>query len=95
MLGISPFSQEISRLNEAQLDWVLERYAADEPDKATFSRGAPKASQPEINAAWERVFIGKAHSSFMERFGGKKVMDQVRAWQKKHAMSLDFLKSKR
>ena len=65
--NISPFSDELLRHTEAQLDFILEMYAKDHPDEYRLVRtGDPGEKTPaEIAAAWESAFIGRARQEFL------------------------------
>ena len=57
----NPFSPELLRLNVAQIDFVLEMAALDEPDKYHFQRaGRAPAPKPETTAAWFDALKGDA-----------------------------------
>ncbi len=64
----SPF--DLLDHNEAQLDFILEMYAEDNPDRGTFIRAnnQPPLSAAKLAAAWERVLVGDAHRARMERY---------------------------
>lgn len=65
----NPFDEKLLRLNEAQLDFILEKYVEDDPKRGKFFRpGRPSASEPKRQAAWEHVLMGKARDAFMARF---------------------------
>ena len=56
----NPFSPELLRLNVAQIDFVLEMAALDEPDRYHFHRkGRAAPPQPETTAAWFDAAYGK------------------------------------
>ena len=58
----------LEQYTEAELDFVLEMYAQDNPDQYSFMRGQDKQlSAPEQKAAWERAFSGKAKVDFMPK----------------------------
>lgn len=68
--NISPFSETITSLNHAQIDFILEMYAKDNPKDYRFIRGdqLDEADQTQVLARWEAVLIDKAKSEFWKRF---------------------------
>ena len=64
---MSPFSLDLLSHTEAQLDFILEMYALDNPERGTFVRaGVEKSMTPVQEAvAWEAVLVGKAHDAMM------------------------------
>jgi hypothetical protein len=60
---MSPFSRDLLNHTEAELDFILEMYAADHPEKFKFTRpGEEQRSKAEVRAAWDRVLTGAAQS---------------------------------
>ena len=47
----SPFSDEVTGLNDAQVDWILEMYYAEHPEEGRFQRGVDVAQSMAANSA--------------------------------------------
>ena len=65
----SPFDQDLLAHTEAQLDFILEMYAGDNPEAAKFTRPGQSStdiSQAKLDAAWERVLVGSAKAAMMK-----------------------------
>lgn len=54
----SPFSQEILSLNRAEMDFILEMYSKDNPEKLKFRRNVG-AEQSVALVAWANFLTGK------------------------------------
>jgi len=69
----------------AQLDFVLEMAARDEPEKWVFNRQgrAEARDQPEALAAWHNVLAGPLALRFMMRTGVADAQARVAAWRQK------------
>ena len=73
ILQASPFEEKIVSLNEAQLDFILEMYAKDEPESLKFSRPNDQSDTPSRIAelkAWRDTLTDEAWNTMM--YGGKK-----------------------
>lgn len=89
---MSPFDPELLNHTEAQLDFILEKYATEDPRRGTFTRhGKPKpVPQSRIDAAWSKVLVGKANHAMM---AGKLPSDAVlKALREMHAYSKPVFK---
>ena len=66
-----PFGKPLPQYTMAELDFVLEMAARDDPEHFTFIRGGrdPRKAQGEARAAWFRVLKGKARAERMEKDG--------------------------
>lgn len=69
VLNTSPFSPDLLNHTEAQLDFILEMHAADNPDDFRFVRPGmvTPLPSPEAKAEWERRLIGTAHDRYMHK----------------------------
>lgn len=68
ILNVSPFDPSILGHNEAQLDFILEMYSLDYPDKLKFNRpgrASPGVEEVQAEAEWANVLRGKAYSEYM------------------------------
>ena len=67
ILHKSPFDEDVLRHTEAQLDFILEMYAADHPDEFKFTRGSDPQplTRAEMLAAWEGRLLGQEHERFL------------------------------
>jgi hypothetical protein len=64
----NPFDPVLLALNEPQLDFILEKYVSEDPKRGKFIRpGRETMTEPQRQAAWERVLSGAAK----ERFWGR------------------------
>lgn len=71
IINRSPFSDEVLGLHEARLDWILERYAADNPDKLKFERASTREARTKFmttNVRWADVLSGHALAKFFGKF---------------------------
>jgi hypothetical protein len=61
---------------EAQLDFILESYAIDNPDDFKFIRSGEEEALPDHmqKAALESVLVGRAHADFMKSFMPPKIV---------------------
>lgn len=86
ILGCSPFDPKLLAHNHAQLDFILEMYAAD-TGEFTFERpGQPAAGAAETNITkiWADVLTGAALKRFlMRRMPSSEVMDRLRRMRKR------------
>lgn len=82
IVGGTPFDENLTRLNRAQLDFILEMYALDNPDSATFVRaGQPsKKPQSEILAAWDKVLLGRAKQEFLFKRAGGAMIEKLKEY---------------
>lgn len=66
----NPFGKPLTEYNVAQLDFILEMAALDEPDRYSFTRQSETTTtQPQALAAWSDVLIGPLQSAYMDRIG--------------------------
>lgn len=68
MLGNkSPFSDEVLRHTEAQMDFVLRMYSTDNPDEFQITRPGEikELTAAERAAAWENRLLGPAHDTYL------------------------------
>lgn len=95
-MGVSPFSRDLLDLNEAQIDFILEMQAIDDPEHFQFTRTAnPKMpSQSEVAAAWERVLIGKAKTGFLDRIIGAGTKAGLQKWLSRNKDAINFMKQR-
>ena len=71
---LNPFSEEIQSLTEPRIDWILEMYSRDHPDKLRFERAstvARKVADASVRAGWANVLIGHARREWESRFKPK------------------------
>ena len=69
ILGVSPFSDEVLGLNQAQMDYILESYALDTPG-AKFIRQSDeiaKENETTILKQWSDKLIGKAKEALVSK----------------------------
>lgn len=68
--NISPFADELLQHSEAQLDFILEMYAKDNPEEVTFVRADKPTplTATESMAEWECRLLGKAKQDFWGMF---------------------------
>ena len=77
--------------NEAQIDFILESYAKDNPEEFTFVRSGEEKplSDAEYKAAMESVLIGSARDQFLKSImPSKAVLERAAALGGAHAMIL-------
>lgn len=82
ILHQSPFSPDLLKHNEAQLDFILEMYATDHPKEMTFVRPGKvgPAEMPRVAKRWADVLRGKALAEFMaKRMPSEAVLKVLRA----------------
>lgn len=60
-----PFSERMLSMTTAQLDFVLECYAADHPNEYTFSRHNTELAPSQVTTTWFNVLRGSALERFM------------------------------
>lgn len=61
----SPF--DLLDHTQAELDFILEKYADENPKAARFTRlgKTQPLSRAELDAAWDKVLVGRAHREMM------------------------------
>jgi hypothetical protein len=80
----NPFGKPLIEYSMAQLDFVLEMAAIDEPDMYSFvRRGVPSgvSLKPRAFAGWTNVLMGRAKVEIMERLGLTRASAFVAAWK--------------
>lgn len=57
-----PFDKKLKKLNEIQLDFILEMYAEDHPDEFKFTKPGQleNVAESDMKASWSHVLKGKA-----------------------------------
>jgi hypothetical protein len=68
----NPFGKPLVEYNVAQLDFILEMAARDEPERYSFVRANAAASEtvsPQTMAAWTDVLIGRLSTGFLDTLG--------------------------
>ena len=55
ILNLSPFSDEVQKLSSAQMNWILEMYAQENPDVKLSRPG--EVSPVDRAVAWDSVLI--------------------------------------
>ncbi len=92
ILQMSPFPGDLIDHTEAELDFVLEMYAADHPDQYRFTRnnGAPAPlTESERLAAWDRVLVGKAKDKILPVLP----LDAIRAFNKNSSKLMKMMQA--
>ena len=57
----NPFGKPLTEYNHAELDFILEMSAIDDPESYVFHRGGDVPLSPsQVSAAWFKVLRGKA-----------------------------------
>ena len=81
--GRSPF--ELLDHTEAELDFILEMFAQDNPDRGKFFRTGQEdpPSRAEVEAAWERVLVGRAHHEMMSKFLPEALREALRNFDRR------------
>lgn len=65
----NPFGKALLEYNTAQLDFVLEMAAIDEPDRWKFRRSGEEVERSESLARWRDSLAGRALVGFLARTG--------------------------
>ena len=80
-----PFGKPLPEHTPAEIDFILEMGAADEPDRYTFLRGGKSARQAESEkrAAWFNAVSGKALQERMEADGLAEAQRRLKAYKAK------------
>ena len=83
--GGGPFGKPLPDHTPAEIDFILEMGAADNPDQYTFLRGGKSARQTESErrAAWLSTFSGKALEEKMEADGLAEAQRRLKAYKAK------------
>lgn len=70
ILNTSPFDPKLLDHTEAELDFILESFALDNPEEFRFVRPGEtdKPTPAELHAAMESVLLGTARDSFLAQF---------------------------
>lgn len=80
ILKVSPFSEEVTKLSVAQMNWIIEMYALDNPDVKIVKEG--EITPVERAKAWADVLI-KGVSQFSV---SKKAIEAAKKLRKARGM---------
>ena len=58
-LGLNPFSEEFQKLTFVQVEWAIEMYLRENPEKGKVIRKREELTSPEIKALWLDKVTGK------------------------------------
>jgi hypothetical protein len=87
----NPFGKALRDYTIAELDFVLEMAAIDNPDQYTFSRGgtpAGRSDAPVAMAGWMSVLKEPLLQRYLERVGVAQGIRAVAAWKAKQTGGL-------
>ena len=89
-----PFGKPLPAHTAAELDFILEMGARDDPDRFSFMRGGrdERRAVPEIAAAWTKVLKGKALEKRLEQTGLTDAQKKLNAYKQRKGASGGGLK---
>ena len=79
-----PFGKALPDYTVAELDFVLEMAAQDDPDRYSFTRASGPPAAPTVLAKWSDTLMGNALMRYLERTGiasGQRALDAYRKRQ--------------
>jgi hypothetical protein len=85
----NPFGKPLNEYSVAELDFILEMSALDDPEHWTFIRAAKQAvSTPKALARWIDVLAGPLAAQYQAYIGITAGLDNVRRWRARKAGGL-------
>lgn len=81
----NPFGKPLPEYSVAELDFVLEMAARDEPERWQFVRADKPAdnAQPQTMAQWHNVMAGRLAVAWMVRTGVTDATARIRNWRQR------------
>lgn len=83
----NPFGKPLLEYNMAQLDFVLEMMALEQPERYSFVRSESSGTSSASMAKWTDVLKGAVLTRFMERIGLVTAMQNFAAYQKRKGIN--------
>jgi hypothetical protein len=89
-----PFGKPLPEHTPAELDFILEMGAADEPDRYTFLRGGrePRRAASQARAAWHAIASGRALETLMARDGVADAQRRLAEYKRRQGVVPEGLK---
>lgn len=78
-----PFGKPLTEHTPAEIDFILEMGAKDEPERFTFRRFGTDAVSPESSAAWFNSLTGDARREWLAKRGSTAAQRRLDEYKKR------------